>query len=152
MSDLKLQSSKTLFEMAALKWVCSVLAHGVYLHEENFRYVVDAINIIGRRLNFNFDYSCFYLEALECVLLKCVSHIRPGFTQHWFVSTYQIRSALTDEAYRFGLGKEHEPDTIHTEYAWTGAELWDGSELNDSLNAIDKVKDQELSSQGRVGR
>lgn len=133
MVNVRVEEPKTLFEIAALRWLCVVEAHGLYLHEKNFDDIMDTIKIIGRRLEFSFDHSCLYLEVVECVVLRCIGHLKPEFVDHWSVSTYHTRSTLTTEAYHFGLGQQPEytnQDEVH-EYM----ELWDGSELSEVQNS-----------------
>lgn len=124
---------RTLFEMAALKWMCSVVAQNQYLDEQSFGHITDMINVIGNRLEFGFDYSCFYLEALEDVLLRCIGYLKPEYVEHWFIGTYQIRSALSNEGYTFGLGLISQDHNLNCEF-------WDGSAHSEIQNTNDGQK------------
>lgn len=92
----------TLLQTTALKWFCIQLANGTYLEEKNFDHIVRMINMLGRRLDFDFDYSCYHFEALETVLLKSVQFMRKEFVESIPIREHSTRDALSRKAEEFG--------------------------------------------------
>lgn len=137
-----MESPKALFELAALKWMCSVLANGLYLDEGSFNEIVGTVNLIGRRMEFDFNFSCLYIEAVEDLLLSCVSHLRKDFVDHWNVSSNSVRRGLSREGYEFGktgrisghlylVSRAQLVDTTgEVIIEGTNKNLWDGSTLD----------------------
>lgn len=90
--------------------MCYIVAEGRYADEDRFDNVLDTINMIGRHLEFKFNHTCFYPEAVENVLLNCISELRPDYVNNWYVSSNNIRSGLSCDGYTYISSRDKKVD------------------------------------------